>query len=217
MGNNKVAILGGGLVAELLAFRLSKSWRKVIIDPSRARASALADEVGGIAADQPSAVRGCSILFVTASGTASERLLADAAPHVESGALVVNMAQDLSTAQVAAALPGVRLASAKVIGTERALRQGAAAVVVLQAPGREEEDLLAGLLEGIGSLVTADESVAAAVTTAAEAVLREAEGALRARLSELGLSRDTVERMVAAIGMDLGPRPAGTGIGLRTI
>ena len=49
--NDKIAIIGAGPLASILAHRIPTTARKVIIGRPKAAAVALADEVGGIASE----------------------------------------------------------------------------------------------------------------------------------------------------------------------
>src|SRR5690606_22712576 len=75
--NDKIAIIGAGPLASILAHRIPSSARKVIIGRPKAAAVALADEVGGIASDQVSAVRGCRVVFLAVATPEVPQTVAD--------------------------------------------------------------------------------------------------------------------------------------------
>lgn len=182
----KVAIIGAGHMASILAHRIPGSVRKVIIGRRKAEAVSLADEVGGIASDQVSAVRGCKVVFLAIPGSAVPQVLSEVQPHLQEGAVVVNMASDLITADLAGD-DEMRLAAAKVIGHAREIQLGAPGVVVLDRVEPAEAELLEPLLEGIGPVIRGDERKVMAANTAVVEVMARAEAELRRRLEEAGL------------------------------
>lgn len=196
--NDKIAIIGAGPLAAILALRIPTSVRKVIIGRPKAAAVALADEVGGIASDQASAVRGCRVVFLAVSAPEAAQVVADIRPHLSPGALVVNTAVDLATADLAD--DGVHAAAAKVIGHPRELASGARGVVVIDHADPAEADLLAGLLAGVGPVVRGDERIAAAADQALAEVLAGARAELHRRLVDAGLPAEVVPAAIAAAG-----------------
>lgn len=184
--NYKVAIIGAGHMASILAHRIPGSVRKVIISRRKAEAVSLADEVGGIASDQLTAVRGCKVIFLAVPGSAVPQVLQEIQPHLHPDTLVVNMATDLITSEltVEGDLP---LAAAKVIGHAREMEQGSPGVVVLDRVEPDQAELLESLLEGIGPVVRGDERKVMAANTAIIEVMVRAEQELRRRLEEMGL------------------------------
>jgi len=194
--NDKIAILGVGPLASILAHRIPSSARKVIIGRPKAAAVALADEVGGIASDQASAVRGCRVVFVTAPSGQVAQALAEIQPHLSAGALVVNMATELTAADLAEA--GVPVAAAKVIGHPGDMAQGAPGVVVLDQVDGEEAALLESLLAQVGPVVRGDERMVQAALDAIDAVMREARDELQRRLEAVGLSPEAAPVAIAA-------------------
>lgn len=189
--NYKVAIIGAGQMASILAHRIPGTVRKVIIGRRKAEAVALADEVGGIASDQVSAVRGCKVILLGIPGSAVPQVLADIQPHLAPEALVVNMATDLITAEVAVE-GNLHLAAAKVIGHAREMELGSPGVVVLDRVGPDQAEMLEALLEGVGPVVRGDERKVMAANTAIVEGMVKAEAELRRRLEEAGLDSELV-------------------------
>lgn len=189
--NYKVAIIGAGHMASILAHRIPGSVRKVIIGRRKAEAVELADEVGGIASDQVSAVRGCRVIFLAVPGSAVPQVLSDLQPHLDAEAVVVNMATDLVTAELAEE-GEFQLAAAKVIGHVREMELGSPGVVVLDHVGPAEAEVLEPLLEGIGPVIRGDERKVMAANTAVVEVMARAEAELRRRLEEAGLDAELV-------------------------
>ncbi|MFO7171449.1 MAG: NAD(P)-binding domain-containing protein [Bacillota bacterium] len=188
----KVAIIGAGRMGSLLANRLPGNVRKVIISRRRASAVELADEVGGIAADTLSAVRGCAVVFLAVPGPVLPNLLPDLAPHLEPEALVVNMATEVDTGDLAAQFPDLRLVAAKVIGHAREMVQGSPGIVVLDRVTPREEEVLANLLGGLGPVIRDREAKVMLANTAVAEEMVRAEQNLRRRLEDLGLEPDLI-------------------------
>lgn len=196
----KVAIIGAGKMAALLARRLPAGCRKVIIGTRKSRAAILADEVGGLASEQISAVRGCRVVFLAVPGGAAPQVIQDAAAHLDPGAIVANLSLELSTADLIAQFPRLRIAAVKIIGHATELEQGAPTVVVLDHVDVEAEELLSGLLEGFGTVVPGDESKVLAANQAVAEVMGEAGATLRRRLAELGLGREAIAAAITTLG-----------------
>ncbi len=196
--NYKVAIIGAGQLASILAHRIPGSVRKVIIARRRAEATALADEVGGVASDQMSAVRGCRIVFLAVPGSVIPSILQEIQPHLTEKVLVVNMATDVVTADLAAEFPNLSLGSAKMIGHAREVESGSPGVVIVDKVEPAEAELLGSLLEGIGPVIRGDERKVMLANTAIVEEMVRAEAGLRHRLQEIGLDRELLPVAVSA-------------------
>lgn len=196
----KVAIVGVGRMAALLASRIPGTCRKVIIGQKKAKAVTLADEVGGLASDQISAVRGCQVVFLAVPGSVVASVIEEAADHLAEGALVVNMAPEVPTGELASAFPRIRLAAAKVVGHVREMNMGSPGAVILDHVGDRDEDRLRALLCGLGTVLRADESYVVATHQAVVEVMVQAESSLRARLVERGLPREVVQAAITTLG-----------------
>lgn len=196
----KVAIIGAGRMATLLANRLPTTCRKVIIGKRKSRAALLADEVGGVASDQISAVRGCRVVFLALPAAAVAQVVQDASAHLEPNAIMANMALDLPTGDLTDQFPRLRVVAVKVIGHAGEMSQGAAGVVVIDRADDAEEELLRDLLDGLGTVVRGEESKVMAAGRAVVDVMSEAEATLRRRLSDLGLDRQAVAAAITTLG-----------------
>lgn len=200
LGGLKVAIVGAGRMGTLLANRIPNTVRKVIISKRKAQATALADEVGGIAADQMTAVRGCQVVLLAVPATAVFGVVQEMAPHLDDGALVVNMVTDQPTDQLQAEFPRHRFAAAKLIGHAREMALGSPGVVVLDHVSTADEARLSALLEALGSITVAGEERVLAVNTAVVEIMAKAEAELRDRLLSLGLEPDLVKVAITTTG-----------------
>ncbi len=200
MGGLKVAIIGAGRMGTLLASRIPRNTRKVIIAPRKERAQQVADEVGAVASDQLSAVRGCAMVFLAVPGSAVDQVVQEIAPHLEADALIVNLATDVMTAELAVTYPRLRFAGAKVLGHVREIQLGSSGVVVLDHVEGEDEQRLRALLEEIGPVTRDREEMVLAANTAIVEVLERARAELSDRLSQLGLDGELVRVVITAAG-----------------
>lgn len=196
----KVAIVGAGRMGTLVASRVPGSYRKVIISRRRQSAVALADEVGGIASDQLSAVRGCPVVLLVVPGSAVVPLVQDLQPHLDDNALLVNMATDVGTADLAETFPDLQFAAAKIIGHAREMAHGSPGVILLDRVNPEQEELLASILGGIGPVIRDDENKVRQANTAVAEEMVRAEIALRRRLEQLGLDPELIRVAVKTTG-----------------
>lgn len=208
--NDKIAILGAGPLASVLARRIPSSVRKVIIGRPKAAAVALADEVGGIASDQASAVRGCRVIFLTVPAGEVPQTVIDIQPHLSADALVVNMAAEL-TASDLAETAGVRIAAAKVIGHTDDMALGSPGVVVLDQVDPDEAELLETLLGQVGPVVRGDERRVQAALEAIRDVMVGARDELHRRLVATGLPPDVAPVAIAAAAPGVLRAVAGEG------
>lgn len=198
MGGYKVAIVGAGSLGSLLAHRIPGTYRKVIISRERTEAGHLADDVGGIAADQPSAVRGCQIVFLTVTDGTAVQWVREMQPHLGEGTLVVNMVPELATADLVGEFAKLHFAAAKLIGHPRELSLGTPGVVVLDRVDGEAEERLTAMLSGLGAVSRGSEQMVLTVQLAIADTMAEVRTRLTDRLLEAGLSRALAESAIAS-------------------
>lgn len=188
VGAGKVAIVGAGRLGTLLAQRLPAGCRKVIIARRREQAQALADEVGGVASDSLAAVRGAQAVLLAVPGEAVSGVLSGLAPHLDEGALVVNMAPDLLSSEVAARFPRLQVIGAKLIGHAGDMLQGAEGAVVLEGADSEAQQYLEELFRHLGVVLVGREAEVQRTMAVLEEEMGRAATAARHRLEELGLA-----------------------------
>lgn len=200
MGGRKVAVVGAGRMGALLAHRMPGSFRKVIISRRKADAVALADEVGGVASDQYSAVRGCEVILLAVPGEAVTKVVSELAPHVDPNALLVNTATAVMTDDLAGAFPNLRFAAVKVVGDAQEMARGGPGAVLLDHVAEPEEELLRHLVSGLGPVARGRESVVMGANTAVVEVMARAETDLRNRLAAMGLQEPLVTAAIVTAG-----------------
>lgn len=192
--------MGAGRMGTLLASRVPAGYRKVIISRQKAEAVALADEVGGLASDQMSALRGCQAILLAVPDAAVPQVIQEAVPHLGSDALVVNMAMTVMTDDLAEQFPDLHLAAAKVIGHPREMWDGSPGAVILDHVTGQDEELLRNLLGGLGPVLVDKESKVAAANEAVTEVMKQAETELRRRLADIGLNDRHLEAAIGTAG-----------------
>jgi pyrroline-5-carboxylate reductase len=189
----KVAIVGASPIGALLASHLPAD-RKVIIGPNKEAAVHLADEVGVVASDQASAVRGAQMVFLT--GHVLGPFLQELIPHLDEGALLVNMVPDVMTEQLMKTYPDTRFVAAKVIGDPDEMALQPHLVVAMDYVTTAEAAELTPLLAGLGSVrQLSEERVQAANQVVVESMV-EAKAALGARLASMGLDDATLQATI---------------------
>lgn len=196
----KVAIVGAGHMAALLAERIPMKIRKVIIAERKAEARAVADEVGAVASDQISAVRGCGLVFLTGSGATVPALLQEAVPHLSQGSLVINTAMEVNTAELAEAYPDLRVAAVKILGHAREMSHGSPGVVVIDHLKPEEAVRIRPLLEALGPVVQDDEGQVRSAHEVIVDALTNTVAELRRRLGDLGLKPELQAVAIRTVG-----------------
>lgn len=199
-GKLKVAIVGPGRLGSLLAAAVPASYRKVIVGRQKASAQDLADELGAVASDQLSSIRGSDVVFLAVPAAAVVPVLQGLQPHTDAETLVVNMSTEVLTAELAPGFPGIRLASAKVVGQAREIAHGSPGVVILDQVDAEAEWLLRELLGGLGTVIRDNEAKVLAINTAVAEEMLRAEANLRRRLTAMGLSHELISTAIRTTG-----------------
>lgn len=193
-------MVGAGELGALLASRMPGVFRKVIINRPKAEAVALADEVGGVASDQVSAVRGCDVIFCAVPDEDALQVVGEMAPHLEPGALVVNTALTVMTSELSSAYPDLRIAAVKVVGDAAEMARGGQGAVLIDHVSEADEDLLRQLVEGLGPVARGSEELALDAATAVVEVVSQAAAELKRRLKALGLAEPLITSAAATAG-----------------
>lgn len=193
-------MVGAGELGALLASRMPGVFRKVIISRPKAEAVALADEVGGVASDQLSAVRGCDVIFCAVPDEDVVQVIGEMAPHLEPGALLVNTALTVMTTDLSSAFPDLRIAAVKVVGDAAEMARGGQGAVLIDHASEADEELLRQLVDGLGPVAQGGEQVALDAAAAVVEVVSQAAAELKRRLKALGLAEPLVTSAVATAG-----------------
>lgn len=189
----KVAIVGAGRLGTALVKRIAPGTSLVIIDSNLDKARELAGQAeGATASDRLTDCRGARAALLALPPGEIAPVVADMETWLTDDTLVVDLATESPTDQMRQFHPGVRLASAKVLGQAREISRGAEAVILVDAPSDEDFELLAGLLGGIGTVARGPADLVRRVNVAvAEEVIR-CERSLRRRMAEFSLDPEWV-------------------------
>lgn len=189
----KVAIVGAGRLGTALVKRLVPGTSLAVIDSDLDRARELAALAeGAVAADQLVGCRGARAVLLALPPGEIAPVVAEMEKWLSKETLVVDLATESPTDQIRQSCPGVRLASAKVLGQAREISRGADAVILVDAPSEEDVQLLVHLLKGIGTVARGPADLVRRVNMAvAEEVIR-CERSLRKRMAEFSLDPEWV-------------------------
>jgi hypothetical protein len=177
-----------------LATRLGGEHEVVLVSRRPGRVTDGAGRVLQVGSD-PAAASGCAIVLLAVPAPEVAAAAAWIAPHVDRAALVVNLATELPTANIA--VPGLRLVGCKIIGQSAQIEQGSPAALIAGAMSGTERALLASTLGRVGVVIDGPEQLAMRVNDLVARRMIAAQLDLVAALDELGLPPQARE---AALG-----------------
>lgn len=205
----KVAVLGTGPLAALLARSLPRICRKWIVSPLRARAQALADEVGAVSSDSPAAVRGATVILLAMAGDSLGEVIQTIEPHLAPGALLVNCLLGVETEVLQNGFPDLRIGAAHLVGSPLETKAGAQAALVIDHLSDDDARMVGELLASIGTVAQGEESKVRAAFEAVGEAVGQLESQLRTRLSQLGWEGAALDAAVRNLAPGLLRAPAG--------
>jgi pyrroline-5-carboxylate reductase len=163
----RIAILGGGVMGETLAAgflaRLTPTPAVCIAEKRPDRAAELADRLGVRIASMSEAVSDADVVVLAVKPQDFRTMLADLAPSVRSGALVVSIAAGIPTSVMEELLPGVAVVRV-MPNTPARINRGVAGISAGSACTAADLDLAARLMESVGVVVRVPEALQDAVT-----------------------------------------------------
>jgi hypothetical protein len=177
-----------------LATRLGGEHDVVLVSRHPGRMTDVEGRVLDVGSD-PAAASGCAIVLLAVPAPEVAAAAAWIAPHVDRAALVVNLATELPTANIA--VPGLRLVGCKIIGQSAQIEQGSPAALIAGAMSGTERALLASTLGRVGVVIDGPEQLAMRVNDLVARRMIAAQLDLVAALDELGLPPQARE---AALG-----------------
>jgi pyrroline-5-carboxylate reductase len=163
----RIAILGGGVMGETLAAgflaRLEPTPAVVIAEKRPERAAELADRLGVRVASMSDAVSDADVVVLAVKPQDFRAMLAELAPCLRSGALVISIAAGISTTMMEELMPS--FAVIRVMpNTPARINRGVAGISAGSACTAADLDLAARLMESVGVVVRVPESLQDAVT-----------------------------------------------------
>ena len=197
----RIAILGGGVMGETLAAgflaRLDSTPSVTIVEKRAERAAELADRLGVGIASMPDAVRDADVVVLAVKPQDFRAMLAELAPSLSAGALVISIAAGIPTSVMEELLPGAAVVRV-MPNTPARINRGVAGVSGGSACTPEDLDLAASLMESVGVVVRVPEALQDAVTAVSGSgpayVFYLAEAMIAAGI-DLGLSADDARLM----------------------
>lgn len=213
-----VAVLGAGVMGGTLVAGLrAGGWPSdavVVADPDAARAAATADEHGATAApDNRAAVAAAQVVLLAVKPGAVPAVLADLAPALRPGALVVSVAAGVPLAVYESALPGTPVVRV-MPNTPALVGKGASACAPGAAADEDHLALVERMLAATGVVVRVAEKDMDAVTAlsgSGPAYVFYVIDALAEAGVLLGLPRDLATTLAVATVEGAGAMVAQTG------
>ena len=198
----RIAVLGGGVMGEALidGFQRRVTPKPVIVvaEKRSERAAELVDRHGVTIADPAEACAGADVVILVVKPQDIRGLVADIAPSVEAGALVISIAAGITTALLEAAMPLANIVRA-MPNTPARIESGVTGISAGALCGAQALERARLLLSSVGVVVEVPESLQDAVTAVSGSgpayVFYLAE-AMMAGAVELGMPADTARTSV---------------------
>lgn len=163
----RIAILGGGVMGETLATGFLERWQPTpvvtVAEKRSERAADLAERLGVGIASMAEAVADADVVVLAVKPQDFRAMLAELAPSLRPGALVISIAAGIPTAVMEEHLPGAAVVRV-MPNTPARINRGVAGVSGGSACTAEDLDLAARLMESVGVVVRVPESLQDAVT-----------------------------------------------------
>lgn len=200
-----VAVLGGGVMGGTLVAALRQGgWpgdRVTVADQDASRARALADEHGAATGSNRDAVAAADVLLLAVKPDVVPAVLAEVAPVLRPGALVVSVAAGVPLRTYEAALPEGTPVVRVMPNTPALVGKGASAIAPGTAAGEEHLALVERMLAATGLVERVAEKHLDAVTAlsgSGPAYVFYVVDALAEAGVLLGLTRDLATRLAVA-------------------
>lgn len=187
-------MVGAGRMGRALATRLGGEHEVALVSRRPGRVTDGEGRVLDVGSDA-AAASGCAVVLLAVPAPEVAAAAAWVAPHVDRAALVVNLATELPTADLA--VPGLRVVGCKIIGQSAQIEQGRPAALIAGAMTGTERALLSSVLGRVGVVIDAPEQLAARVNDLVARRMIAAQLDLVAALDELGVPQQARE---AALG-----------------
>ena len=197
-----VAVVGAGRMGSVIARRLPPDTKKIIIDTVPAKASELAEAVGGSWSVSPEQARDADLIALVVPASAVREILEKLQVLVKKGTVILNMATTFSVDPATAAKHlGITVVDAKIIGHAASMSRGEPGIVVVKTENAEVLSLIRHQLQGFADVVQGDADRVQAVNTIGSTEGIKAAVAIRKQLRAIGIPdawTDVVIRSVCA-------------------
>ena len=159
MASERLGIAGAGRLGGALAVRLAGAGHAVLVhDRDAGAARAVAGRGIRRTADPGRLVARCGAVLLCLPTPEVAPFLSAHGPAARPGTLFLNLATSLPTAELRAAVPGLRLAGLKPVGQFRAIRLGLPTLFVTEPEAAVELAALRALVAPLGTVIVADEA-----------------------------------------------------------
>ena len=189
-------------MGSVIARRLPPDTKKIIIDTVPAKASELAEAVGGSWSVSPEQARAADLIALVVPASAIREILEKLQALVKRGAVILNMATTFSVDPATAAKsPGITVIDAKIIGHAVSMSRGEPGIVVVKTESTEILSLIRNQLQGFADVIQGDSDLVQAVNTIGSTEGIKAAVAVRKQLRAMGIAdawTDVVIRSVCA-------------------
>lgn len=135
----------------------------------------------------PEACAGAAAVFLAVPAASLEEAITGVVAYLSPHAVVVNVATEAGTAELARAWPSLRFVAAKFVGQATEMDRGGRGVVVMDHAEGDDAALVERLLEGVATVVHGDESTVLKVNRAVAEVMARAVSEARNQLAEFGV------------------------------
>jgi pyrroline-5-carboxylate reductase len=163
----RIAILGGGVMGETLAAgflaRLDPTPEVVVTEKRPERAAELVERLGVRTASMPDAVGDADVVVLAVKPQDFRSMLAELAPCLRPGALVISIAAGIPTSVMEELLPGAAVVRV-MPNTPARINRGVAGISAGSACTAADLDLAARLMASVGVVVRVPEELQDAVT-----------------------------------------------------
>ena len=197
-----VAVVGAGRMGSVIARRLPPDTKKIIIDTVPAKASELAEAVGGSWSVSPEQAGDADLIALVVPASSVREILEKLQVLVKKGTVILNMATTFSIDQATAAKSsGITVIDAKIIGHAASMSRGEPGIVVAKTKSAEILSLIRNQLQGFADVVQGDADLVQAVNTIGSTEGIKAAVAVRKQLRAMGIPdawTDVVIRSVCA-------------------
>lgn len=180
----RICIVGAGRMGRALATRVGTEHGVVLVSrrPGRLR---FADGRELAVGSDPAAATGCALVLLAVPAAEVAAAAGWVAPHVDPGAVAVNLATELPTSDVG--VPGLRTVGCKVIGQSGQIERGVPAALIADGATGPERTLLAMALGRVGVVLDGPEDLVARVNELVSRRMVTAQLDLIAALDAVGL------------------------------
>ena len=195
-----VAVVGAGRMGSVIARRLPPDTNKIIIDTVPAKASELAEAVGGSWSVSPEQAGDADLIALVVPASAVRETLEKLQVLVKKGAVILNMATTFSIDPTTAAKrSGITVVDAKIIGHAASMSRGEPGIVVVKTENAEVLSLIRSQMRGFADVVQGDADLVQTVNTIGSTEGIKAAVAVRKQLKAMGIADAWIDVVIRSV------------------